>query len=102
MKCYLSSLYFQFGTVACVNGTFDCKKGRVFVSYKEKQGALNALETMLITKEYHLQVTNAPSSGSLCDWLPVSLLKNNKNKILGHRKNLRLRKMFYFYVYCRY
>ena len=46
----------QFGTVACVNGTFDCKKGRVFVSYKEKQGALNALETMLITKEYHLQV----------------------------------------------
>ena len=30
--------------------------GRVFVSYKEKQGALNALETMLITKEYHLQV----------------------------------------------
>jgi hypothetical protein len=53
-------LYFQFGTVACVNGTFDCKKGRVFVSYKEKQGALNALETMLITKEYHLQVTNFP------------------------------------------
>ena len=47
----------QFGTVACVNGTFDCKKGRVFVSYKEKQGALNALETMLITKEYHLQVS---------------------------------------------
>jgi hypothetical protein len=40
-----------------VNGTFDCKKGRVFVSYKEKQGALNALETMLITKEYHLQVS---------------------------------------------
>ena len=38
-------------------GTFDCKKGRVFVSYKEKQGALNALETMLITKEYHLQVS---------------------------------------------
>ena len=28
----------------------------MFVSYKEKQGALNALETMLITKEYHLQV----------------------------------------------
>lgn len=26
------------------------------MSYKEKQGALNALETMLITKEYHLQV----------------------------------------------
>jgi hypothetical protein len=50
-------LIFQFGTVACVNGTFDCKKGRVFVSYKEKQGALNALETMLITKEYHLQVS---------------------------------------------
>ncbi len=49
-------ILFQFGTVACVNGTFDCKKGRVFVSYKEKQGALNALETMLITKEYHLQV----------------------------------------------
>ena len=43
--------------MACVNGTFDCKKGRVFVSYKEKQGALNALETMLITKEYHLQVS---------------------------------------------
>ena len=40
-----------------MNGTFDCKKGRVFVSYKEKQGALNALETMLITKEYHLQVS---------------------------------------------
>ena len=39
-----------------MNGTFDCKKGRVFVSYKEKQGALNALETMLISKEYHLQV----------------------------------------------
>jgi len=38
-----------------LNGTFDCKKGRVFVSYKEKQGALNVLETMLITKEYHLQ-----------------------------------------------
>lgn len=50
-------MYLQFGTVACVNGTFDCKKGRVFVSYKEKQGALNALETMLITKEYHLQVS---------------------------------------------
>ena len=29
----------------------------MFVSYKEKQGALNALETMLITKEYHLQVS---------------------------------------------
>ena len=27
------------------------------MSYKEKQGALNALETMLITKEYHLQVS---------------------------------------------
>ena len=29
------------------------------MSYKEKQGALNALETMLITKEYHLQVSGA-------------------------------------------
>jgi len=59
-KCLSKSdvwyIFSKFGTVACVNGTFDCKKGRVFVSYKEKQGALNALETMLITKEYHLQV----------------------------------------------
>ena len=60
-KCLSKSdvwyIFSKFGTVACVNGTFDCKKGRVFVSYKEKQGALNALETMLITKEYHLQVS---------------------------------------------
>ena len=61
-KCLSKSdvwyIFSKFGTVACVNGTFDCKKGRVFVSYKEKQGALNALETMLITKEYHLQVSD--------------------------------------------
>uniref|UniRef100_A0A0K2V405 RRM domain-containing protein n=1 Tax=Lepeophtheirus salmonis TaxID=72036 RepID=A0A0K2V405_LEPSM len=50
-------IFSEFGSVAGVNGTFDCKKGRVFVSYKDKQGALNALETMLITKEYHLQVS---------------------------------------------
>jgi len=60
-KCLSKSdvwyIFSKFGTVACVNGTFDCKKGRVFVSYKEKQGALTALETMLITKEYHLQVS---------------------------------------------
>jgi len=60
-KCLSKSdvwyIFSKFGTVACVNGTFDCKKGRVFVSYKDKQGALNALETMLITKEYHLQVS---------------------------------------------
>jgi hypothetical protein len=60
-----------------VNGTFDCKKGRVFVSYKEKQGALNALETMLITKEYHLQVTYVPvpSNGTSFDWLLACLKK---------------------------
>jgi hypothetical protein len=80
-------LYFQFGTVACVNGTFDCKKGRVFVSYKEKQGALNALETMLITKEYHLQVTNVsvPSSGTL----PVISVIDNFF-LPGQRKKSRM------------
>jgi hypothetical protein len=36
-KCLSKSdvwyIFSKFGTVACVNGTFDCKKGRVFVSY---------------------------------------------------------------------
>jgi len=48
-----------------LNGTFDCKKGRVFVSYKEKQGALNVLETMLITKEYHLQQGKTQSAATM-------------------------------------
>lgn len=49
-------VFSKFGTIASINGALDQPKGRVFVSYKEKQGALNALETMMTTKEYHLQV----------------------------------------------
>jgi len=77
-KCLSKSdvwyIFSKFGTVACVNGTFDCKKGRVFVSYKEKQGALNALETMLITKEYHLQV----SKNSTVRKNDYNIVTNNK------------------------
>ena len=50
------------------------EKGRVFVSYKEKQGALNALETMLITKEYHLQVI------IMVEWLRQNV---HDGKVLG-------------------
>merc|ERR1719414_1140779 len=81
-KCLSKSdvwyIFSKFGTVACVNGTFDCKKGRVFVSYKEKQGALNALETMLITKEYHLQVSKN-STVRKNDYNIVSNPKENEN-----------------------
>ena len=80
-KCLSKSdvwyIFSKFGTVACVNGTFDCKKGRVFVSYKEKQGALNALETMLITKEYHLQV----SKNSTVRKNDYNVVANNKDSM---------------------
>ena len=80
-KCLSKSdvwyIFSKFGTVACVNGTFDCKKGRVFVSYKDKQGALNALETMLITKEYHLQVSKNST-----------VRKNDYNVVASAKENL--------------
>ena len=52
----ISIVFFQFGSVDSVSGTFGVKTGRVFVSYKEKEGALRAIQEMLVTRQFHLQV----------------------------------------------
>ena len=39
-----------------MTGTFCAPTGRLFVSYEEKEPALRALQAMLITKQFKLQV----------------------------------------------
>jgi len=52
-------IFSQFGSVDSVSGTFGVKTGRVFVSYKEKEGALRAIQEMLVTRQFHLQLAKS-------------------------------------------
>eukprot|EP00092_Neocalanus_flemingeri_P037998 GFUD01041366.1.p1 GENE.GFUD01041366.1~~GFUD01041366.1.p1 ORF type:complete len:522 (+),score=119.58 GFUD01041366.1:35-1600(+) len=52
-------IFGQFGPVTSVTGTFGVKTGRVFVAYDEKEAALRAVQTMLVTKQFHLQLAKS-------------------------------------------
>jgi len=52
-------IFSQFGSVDMVSGTFGVKTGRVFVSFKEKEGALRAIKEMLVTRQFHLQLAKS-------------------------------------------
>ena len=48
-----------------LTGTFGVITGRVFVSYQEKEHVMRALQAMLISRQFHLQVMSI-THGSKC------------------------------------
>ncbi|QQP38458.1 Uncharacterized protein FKW44_019031 [Caligus rogercresseyi] len=58
-------IFSEFGSVAGVNGTFDCKKGRVFVSYKDKQGALTPWRPCSSPKNTTFKSPKTPPCGKM-------------------------------------
>eukprot|EP00092_Neocalanus_flemingeri_P020880 GFUD01022621.1.p1 GENE.GFUD01022621.1~~GFUD01022621.1.p1 ORF type:complete len:497 (+),score=148.31 GFUD01022621.1:56-1546(+) len=52
-------IFGQFGSLMNVSGTFGVNTGRVFVAYKEKEAALSAMQAMLVTKQFHLQLAKS-------------------------------------------
>jgi len=52
-------IFQQFGRVVSLTGTFCAPTGRLFVSYEEKEPALRALQAMLITKQFKLQLAKS-------------------------------------------
>jgi len=49
-------IFQKFGPVASLTGTFGVSTGRVFVSYQDKEDVMRALQAMLISRQFHLQV----------------------------------------------
>jgi len=52
-------IFQQFGHVVSLTGTFCAPTGRLFVAYDEKEPALRALQAMLITKQFKLQLAKS-------------------------------------------
>jgi len=64
-------IFREFGPVAEISGTFGVRTGRVFVSFEDKYTAIRAMQDMLITKQFHLQLAKS------CK--PVRFPKSTKN-----------------------
>jgi len=52
-------IFQKFGRVTSVVGTFDLSTGRIFLSYEDKEAALRALQAMLTSRQFKVQVANS-------------------------------------------
>ena len=52
-------IFQKFGDVISVSGPFNTRTGRIFLNYRDKDAAVRAMQSMLISKQFHIRLARS-------------------------------------------